>query len=106
MNIIKDFDNRLLNRREIKAVFQMPSNPGFAKAGEMIASQFKANSETIIVKTLKSKFGRDTFLIDALIYDSLKDMEKFEPKKKVKKSADAAPAAPAPAVPAKAEAKK
>jgi ribosomal protein S24E len=85
MNTIQDLDNRLLQRREIKLAVQMQSNPGFTKAAEVIASHFKSNAENVVVKTIESKFGRDTFLIDAFVYDSLDDKNRVERKKKVKK---------------------
>ena len=94
MKVIKDFRNDLLKRREVKLVENLGKNPGFADSAKMIAGHFKAKDENIVVKEVKSKFGRDTFLIDALIYDSVDDKEKIEPKKKVKKAAEgAAPAA-------------
>jgi len=97
MDIIKDFKNELLKRREVKLVVNAEKNPGFANAIKMIAEHFKADENLIVVKELKSKFGRDTFLIDALIYNSVKDKEEIEPKKKLKKSAEAQAGAAAPA---------
>ena len=85
-----------MKRREIKLVVNAGKNPGFAEAAKMLSEKFKADDATIVVKELKSKFGRDTFLIDAMIYDSLKDKESIEPKKKVKKKeGEAAASAPA-----------
>ncbi len=83
---MKDFKNELLNRREVKIIINAPSNPGYAYSAKLISKQFKAAEEAIVVKNVKGKFGRDTFLIDAFIYDSVKDKEMIEPKKKVKKS--------------------
>jgi len=86
---MNDFKNSLLKRREVKVVVESPSNPGFQNSIKMIADQFKASEDSIAVKEVKSKFGRNTFLIDAFIYDSVKDKELIEPKKKVKKDAAA-----------------
>lgn len=86
MKIITDFNNTLLKRREVKVIMEAPSNPGFEKALNLVAQQFKVNEDTIVIKTLKSKFGRDTFLIDAFIYDSTKDKFLIEPRIKVKKT--------------------
>lgn len=85
MNTIKDFKNDLLKRREVKLVVDSDRNPGLENAVKMIAEHFKSKEDVIVVKTLKSKFGRDTFLIDAFIYNSAADKDKFEPKKKEKK---------------------
>lgn len=82
---MKDFRNELLRRREVKLIINEDSNPGIQKSIKMIAEQFKTSEELIAIKTLKSKFGRNTFLIDAFIYDSAKDKERIEPRKRVKK---------------------
>ena len=87
MNTVKDVKNDLLNRREIKIIIEADSNPGNAKAVQIIADEFKSSPENIVIKTLKSKFGRNTFLLDAFIYNSAKDKERIELKKKVKKDA-------------------
>jgi len=89
MNAIKDTKNSLLKRRELKLVVEAPSNPGFLKASEIIAHHTKAPTETIVVKNVKGKFGRNTFLIDAFIYNSQTDKDKVEQKPKVKKATEA-----------------
>ena len=102
MKVMIDFKNPLLKRREIKVIVESPSNPGFSNALSMISQQFKAKEDAIVVKAVKSKFGRNTFLIDAYIYDSAKDKEFIEPKKKLKKAAPGQEAvAPQPAAGAK-----
>jgi ribosomal protein S24E len=94
MNLIKDFRNDLLKRRELKLVVNADKNPGFAEAMKMIVEKFKAKEDATVVREVKSKFGRDTFLIDAFIYDSSEQKQKIEPKKRVKKKeGEAAPAA-------------
>lgn len=96
MNLIKDFKNDLLKRREVKLIITAEKNPGIASASQKIAEELKVNEDVIAIKTLKSKFGRDTFLIDAFIYNSVKDKETIEPRKKLKKGEVQQPA-PAPA---------
>ena len=86
MEIIVDKKNELLKRRELKVVINVDSNPGYAGASKVISEEFKSPEENVVIKTLKSKFGRDTFLIDAFIYDSLEDKNKIEPKPKEKKA--------------------
>ncbi len=85
METVREFKNGLLKRTEVKLVVNADKNPGFADAAKRVAEKFKAKEENIVVRELKSKFGRDTFLIDAFIYDSVQDKEKIEPKKKAKK---------------------
>lgn len=90
INVIKDFRNDLLKRREVKLVINADKNPGVQSAAKMVADKFKSSEDFVVVKTLKSKFGRDTFLIDSFVYDSLEEKERVEPKKKVKKGEQAA----------------
>jgi small subunit ribosomal protein S24e len=89
MEVVKDFKNDLLKRREVKFVIESEKNPGFNEAVEKVASKFGANKDLILVNNIKSKFGRRTFLIDAFIYHSAEDRKKFEPKAKVKKAGEA-----------------
>ena len=106
MKTIKDTENKLLKRREIQIVIEASKNPGFVEAQRMIAEQFKAKEDVIVIKKVKGKFGRNTFLVESMIYNSLKDKEMFEQKPRQKKGTEQTPqqiqstqqAAPAPAV--------
>lgn len=88
MEVIHDFKNDLLKRREVKMVVEAESNPGFADAMKVIAEKFKSVEDVIKVNNVKSKFGRNTFLVDSFIYDSLEDRERIEPKPKKKAKAE------------------
>jgi len=105
MKTVSDFKNDLLNRREIKLVFEAEKNPGFSGGKEKIIEQFKVKDDLIVVRGVKSKFGRNTFLVDAFVYDSAEALKKFEPKSKTKNGEEEAKAnSPVPAA-APAEAK-
>jgi len=99
MKTIKNFRNDLLKRNEIKVVMSADKNPGLANSIKLIAEHLKTKEENIVLRELKSSFGRDTFLIEIFLYDSAADKDKMEPKKKVKKKegeqAFSAPAAAA-----------
>jgi ribosomal protein S24E len=82
MTIVNDFKNNLLKRREIEVVVQADKNPGLDQAKKLVAEQIGVSEEVVAVKTLTSRFGRDTFTINAFVYDSLKDKEQIEPKLK------------------------
>lgn len=97
MEIIKEFRNDLLKRGELKIVAKAEKNPGFAEATKIIANHFKVKEDVVAIKEIKSKFGRDTFLIDAFVYDSFQDLQRIEPKKKQKKSANPTPVQAQPA---------
>ncbi len=87
MEILQDTKNRLLERRELKFITPFTKNPSFPEMEELVAKEFKATKENIAVKAIKGKFGHDTFLIEALIYENLQAREKHEPRKKLKKTA-------------------
>lgn len=96
MNITKDFRNELLKRREVELVLTAGKNPGMQDAAKNIAENFKVDESNVVVKAVRSRFGRDSFSIEAMIYDSVEDKSGVEPKKKEKKKEGEAQAAPAP----------
>ena len=93
MEIKKDIKNELFQRREIQMIVESDKTPSFAEASKLFSEQFKAPEENIMVENVKGKFGRQTFLLKASIYDTkeLKDAS-FKRLTKAKKEA-AAPAA-------------
>ncbi len=84
MNIVKEFKNNLLKRKEVEIIGSYESNPGFEKTKHDIATHFKISGELIVIKNVKSSFGSNEFLINAFIYNSSSDREKIEQKKKEK----------------------
>jgi len=86
MNAVKDFRNELLKRREIVVQKQYPSNPGFMTAKKDIAEHFKAPEDCVVIRNVFGAFGSDVFNIDVRIYDSVSDLQRVEPKPKVKKA--------------------
>lgn len=82
--IIEEKENFLFNRKEIKLVVEAEKNPNYEEALGIISDKFKADKENIVIKQVKGKFGRDTFLISAFAYKTKEDKEKFERKKKEK----------------------
>ncbi len=81
MKILQDKDNFLTNRKEVKVIVEAEKNPSYEDAEKVISKQFNVK-ENIVVKKVKGKFGRKTFLISAFIYNSNEDKERFEPKDK------------------------
>ena len=84
MKIEMDQRNDLLKRREIRVVLDSESNPGFENAKKSIAEKFKIDADLIVVRAVRSQFGRNNFLVDSVIYDSVEDKNKIEPKKREK----------------------
>ena len=89
MKIISNFKNLLLGRNEIELVLTGKINPGFEKSSKDIAEHFKTNGEHVVVRSIKSGFGKKEFLVVACVYDNLEGKAKMEPKIKVKKGAEA-----------------
>ncbi|MEK6825840.1 MAG: hypothetical protein AABY00_03575 [Nanoarchaeota archaeon] len=87
---VKQIHNTLFKRKEIEYTIEADSNPGFAKATELVATELKVAPETVALKAVRGNFGTNTFLIEAFVYNSQADKEKTEPKKKVKKEAEGA----------------
>ena len=88
MKIINDNKNKLMKRREVSFLVHEDKNPGFAIAGK-VAEHFKSTPELVVVKNVKSGFGKSEFLVDAFIYDSV-EAKAIEPKPKTKKVAGGA----------------
>lgn len=77
-----------MKRREVSFLVHETKNPGFAISAK-VAEHFKADAGLVVVKNIKSGFGKSEFLVDAFIYDTL-EAKAIEPKPKVKKVAGGA----------------
>lgn len=82
METIRDFDNRLLNRREVSLMIKSNTNPGFENSLKSIVEKFEAAEELIVVNNIYGKFGSNEFVIEAFIYSSPEDKNKLEKRKK------------------------
>ena len=80
LKIIENIKNPLLKRKEVKVVIEAGKNPTAAESSKVIADEFKTKEENIVIKKIQGKFGRNTFLISAKIYDSKELKDKVEPK--------------------------
>jgi ribosomal protein S24E len=92
MEVKKDIKNDLMQRRELELVLDFDKNPSFADATRLIAQDFKANEDQIMVENVLGKFGRKTFLIKAAIYNT-KELKDESVKRLIKPKKDAAVAA-------------
>ena len=94
MKIHKDFKNDLLNRREVEVIVTEAKTPSFAEMTKKLGEHFKAPEENIMVENVLGKFGRDTFLVKAGIYDT-KELKEESIKRLIKQKKAAPGAAPA-----------
>ncbi len=86
MEIMNEIRNELLKRTEVQFVIQSDSNPGFENSKKAVAEKFRVSEDNIAVKFVKSNFGTHDFFVEAFVYDSPKDKERIEQKKKEKKA--------------------
>lgn len=86
MKIISEQKNNLLKRRELSLILESEKNPGFDHSLKNISSHFKVSENQIAIKSIKSRFGQNSFLINAFIYDAEADKIKNEPKPKIKEA--------------------
>ncbi len=82
MNIIREFRNDLLKRREVELALESDKNPGVQRVLTEVGQKYGASEEVISVKSVHGKFGSGRFVAEAFIYDTAEDKLKAEPKKK------------------------
>ena len=77
MEIIKNFENKLLNRRQIIAKEEVSKSTISRKeAKSSLAKLLKVNEDLIIIKEIKSVFGSREVIVEANVYDSKELLEK------------------------------
>ena len=87
MKILTEKKNHLLKRIEVEATLKADSNPGFVEVKKEIVSKMKVSEDNVVIKSIRSQFGKSEFMIEAYVYDSKEQLEKVEPRKKEKKGA-------------------
>lgn len=95
IKIIDEKENQVFKRKEIKAEIHAPKVPSREEVSELIAKKFSTDKNTVVIESIKGKFGASIFIILAKVYHSAQDKEKTEPKPKKDKKAAEAPAQPA-----------
>lgn len=80
--ITKEFDNRLLNRKQInfQLLHQKMSTPTRVEVKSKLAAQFNVSPDRVIISKLTPKFGQEFTIGYAKIYDTLEAAENTEPK--------------------------
>ncbi len=76
MDIKKNTRNELFNRQEISFLAEDGKNPSFSEMKKLVSEELSKPEENIDVYNVKGKFGRNTFLVKAYVYDSFADLEK------------------------------
>jgi ribosomal protein S24E len=78
MEKIKDFDNRLLKRKEVILDFESDKTPSKQEIQQLLSKEFDKAEEVIVVDKIKGKFGSHTFRIEAKLYDDVDSKDKYE----------------------------
>ncbi len=87
MEIIKDAQNNMLNRREI-VVDVLTEGKGTPKAEDivaLIAPKLKSQPSMIHISKIRSSFGTRHVIVDAFVYNSEEDYKLVKRPLKVKK---------------------
>ncbi|NVM27343.1 MAG: 30S ribosomal protein S24e [Candidatus Helarchaeota archaeon] len=86
--IKKEFDNLLLNRKQIdfELLHQKMSTPTRAEVKSKLAAQFNVKPDRVIISKLTPKFGQAFTVGYAKIYNTKEDAETIEPKHSMKRN--------------------
>jgi len=85
MEQLKNIKNSLMKRHEVSYIVDAEKNPNFPEMAKLISSEMKKPEENINVYAIQGKFGRNTFLVKAYVYDSKKDYDEIKVLCKTKK---------------------
>jgi len=84
LKIIKQRENPLFNRKEMKISIETNIAPKMKEAEEFVAKEFSSHVDNIKIRKIKGRFGSNTFIITVNIYNSKEDKDKMEKSKKTK----------------------
>ena len=76
MEIKNQIRNDMFKRQEVSLVLEAEKNPGFNECRKLISEKFSKPEENVDVYGIQGKFGKNTFLIKAYVYDSKEDLQK------------------------------
>ncbi len=84
LKINSEIKNPLFNRIEIQAEGEKEITPTTQEIIEFLAKKYSKELENVVVKKIQGYFGINKFEVEALVYETLKDKEKTEPRVKTK----------------------
>lgn len=88
MEVKSDFENKLLGRREVQAVFATEgAGKSRAEIKTELAKKYKAEEELIVVESIKPHFGNSDVVVSAKIYADKETLEKLTAKHIQKRNA-------------------
>ena len=78
MNLINEFDNKLLHRKEVVISLHSEKTPSKIEVAKELAKNFKSTEENIIIEKIDSKFGKKEFTVYAKVYHDHQSKNKYE----------------------------
>ncbi|NQZ84581.1 MAG: hypothetical protein HRU03_02585 [Nanoarchaeales archaeon] len=95
MNVISDFENKLLGRREVKVTIEnSEATITRVDAKSQVVKKFNAEEDLVIIENIGSRYGNANVTVTACIYDDKETLEKVTAKhiakRNVTKKADGA----------------
>ncbi|MFH1785951.1 MAG: hypothetical protein ABH842_05980 [Candidatus Micrarchaeota archaeon] len=80
VNIVSNTDNKLLDRKEVKAEISFTgSTPNRTQLKEAVGQKIGANPELIALRQVTSNFGRHSVKVTAYAYSSKESLMGVEP---------------------------
>lgn len=86
--IIKKFENKYLHRTEylFKMNHEAKSTPSRSDIRELISNILKVPKDLIVVRKIKTPFGKNESFIEIFIYDNKEKMLEIEPRHILKRN--------------------
>ncbi len=82
LNIVKEIENQLIGRKELKLVAEHPNSPTPSRKDllKTIAAKLGKDEKLLVIRKIKSCFGKPVSYIYVHLYNDPKDVFKWEPK--------------------------
>ena len=77
--------NELLKRQEVSFSVESEKNPTYDEVRKMIAERFSKPEAQVHILQVLGHFGKNKFLVNAQVYDHLKDFESIQKLEKTRK---------------------
>jgi ribosomal protein S24E len=92
MNIVQDFNNKLLARREVIAEYDsQEATVSRAKAKEKLAKEMKTEPKLVLIQNISTHYGDTTARVKAHLYADEATMEKVASKHIIERNKKALP---------------
>jgi ribosomal protein S24E len=81
MEVISDFENKLLGRREVKLTIEnAEATITRVNAKSQVVKKFDAKEDLVIIENIGSRYGNSNVTVTASIYDNKETLDKVTAK--------------------------